>query len=66
MTEFYLSTNVNDEPVYCARINGMSIYDPYMSECGRFTVEPSYYGLTDLDVKALTYLNKINNYNTEV
>ncbi len=66
MTEFYLSTNANDEPVYCASIKGMSVYNPYMSECGRFAVKPSYYGLTDADVKALAYLNKINNYNTEV
>jgi hypothetical protein len=66
MTEFYLSTNANDEPVYCASIKGMSVYNPHMSECGRFAVKPSYYGLTDADVKALAYLNKINNYNTEV
>jgi len=66
MTQFYLSTNCNNEPVYCVSVNGVSVYNPNMSECGRFAVEPSYYGLTDLDVQALAYLNKINNYNTEV
>jgi hypothetical protein len=66
MTDFFLSTNANDEPVYCASVDGMGIYNPYMSECGRFSVEPIYYGLSDLDVQALTYLNEINNFNTEM
>ena len=31
------------------RHDGMEIYDPFLSECGRFSVSPSYYGLTEFD-----------------
>lgn len=26
--------------------DGFEIYDPYLSDCGRFKVDPSHYGLT--------------------
>lgn len=62
----YIGKNCNDESVYCASINGMDIYNPYMSECGRFKVEPSYYGLTEIDAKKLVHINLINGFNTGV
>jgi len=37
--------------------NGFEIIDPYLSECGRFRVDPSHYGL---DAKAAAYLAKLN------
>jgi hypothetical protein len=66
MTNFYIGKNALDEDVYCASVNGMAIYNPYKSECGRFKVEPSYYDLSDIDVKVLAYLNEVNGFNTEV
>ena len=65
--EFYIGTNCNDEPVYCASINGMGIYNPHMSECGRFKVNPlEHYGMSEADVNALEVLNKVNGFNTDV
>lgn len=28
-----------------AEVDGMSISDPFLSECGRFSVTPDYYGI---------------------
>jgi hypothetical protein len=66
MSEFFIATNANGEPVYCISSNGFVVYNPLVSECGRFAVEPSYYGLTAQQVKSLAHLNAINNYNTEL
>jgi len=65
--DFYLGTNCNDDPVWCASINGMGIYNPQMSECGRFKVDPiEYYGMSIADVENLKALNQLNGFNTEV
>jgi len=65
MTNFYIGKNALDEDVYCASVNGMAIYNPYMSECGRFAVDADYYGMSEADIKALAYLNEVNGFNTE-
>jgi hypothetical protein len=44
----------------------MAIYNPHMSECGRFAVDADYYGMSEADVKALALLNEVNGFNTEV
>jgi hypothetical protein len=64
--DIYIGKNASDEDVYCASVGGMAVYNPYMSECGRFAVEPSYYGLTDEQAETLTQMNIINGFNTEV
>jgi len=65
MTNFYIGKNALDEDVYCASVNGMAIYNPYKSECGRFAVDADYYGMSEADIKALAYLNEVNGFNTE-
>ena len=63
---FVLTTNTNDEPVYGVEVNGMTIYNPHMSECGRFAVDPlQVYGLDAQTVEALATLNAQHNYSTE-
>jgi len=64
---FVLSTNTNDEPVYAVEVNGMTIYNPRMSECGRFDVDPlKAYGLDEQTVQALAALNAEHGYSTDV
>jgi hypothetical protein len=64
--DFTLTKNVNDEPVYAVELDGMTIYNPRMSECGRFAVDPlKHYGLDDQTVQALAMLNAHFNYSTE-
>jgi hypothetical protein len=59
--------NMNGDPVFAYEINDMIIYDPTMSECGRFSVNPlECYGLTEEQVKALIDLNNANGYEWEV
>jgi hypothetical protein len=63
---FVLTKNCNDEPVYGIEINGMTIYNPHISECGRFPVDPlKVYGLDKKTVEALAKINMANNYCTE-
>ena len=53
-----LTTNCNDNPVYAFNINGTLIYNPMMSECGRFAVNPlEHYGLKNTDVELLHHVN---------
>jgi len=66
MTDFILTTNVDGNPVYAVELDGMTIYNPRMSECGRFTVDPlQAYGLDGKTVDALALLNAHFNYSTE-
>jgi hypothetical protein len=63
---FILTTNINDNPVYAVEVNGMTIYNPNYSECGRFAVDPlQVYGLNAQTVNALAALNAQFNYSTE-
>lgn len=47
-------------PAFGFEINGMFIYDPTVSDCGRFQVDPTEaYGLSAQDAKQLSMLNKL-------
>ena len=48
-----------DTPVFCFSYAGMEIYDISLSECGRFEVEPSNYGLSEQDAEHLRYLGAL-------
>ena len=64
---FVLSRNNNDEPVYAIEHNGIEVYNPNYSECGRFAVNAlEHYGLDQKTVDALALLNAHFNYSTEV
>ena len=61
-----LTKNYNDDPVFAYETNDMVIYDPTVSECGRFSVDPlEYYGLSSEQVKTLIDLNNANGYEWE-
>lgn len=65
--DFVLTTNIDGDPVYAVEVNGMTIYNPHFSECGRFSVDPlQNYGLDEKAVNALAMLNAYFNYSTEV
>ena len=65
--EITLTKNSNDELVYAFIIRGMTIFNPMMSECGRFKVNPSeVYGLNQKQVKALHDLNKAFGYDDTI
>jgi hypothetical protein len=53
-----LTTDVTGAPVWAYVINDMEITDAYTSECGRFDVDPSYYGLTQVMAEKLKEANK--------
>jgi hypothetical protein len=60
------TTNFNDQPVFAYAIKGMNIYDPTVSECARFSVDPvEYYGLTREQVQRLIDLNNSHGYEWE-
>jgi hypothetical protein len=66
MKNFVLTTNIDGNPVYAIELDGMTIYNPFMSECGRFNVDPlQAYGLDNKTVEALTFLNAHFNYSME-
>lgn len=49
----------DDRPVFGFHFNGMFIYDPKLSECGRFSVDPvECYGLTPERQSHLEQLNE--------
>ena len=53
-----LTKNCNDNDVYAFNIDGTLIYNPMMSECGRFAVNPwMHYGLAKADVEFLHHVN---------
>jgi hypothetical protein len=59
-----LATNCNDELVYAFNIKDTLIYNPTMSECGRFAVNPwKHYGLKKSDVKFLHHVNVVYGFN---
>lgn len=49
--------HLTDDGAYAIEFNDMSITDPYTSECGRFDVDPSYYGLTEQQAQTLKEAN---------
>jgi hypothetical protein len=58
MSKFYKSINDNSELVYVFEHKDIEVSDPFRSECSRFTVEPSYYGLTINQAHELVELNR--------
>ena len=67
MYEITTTTNCNDEPVYAYQIDGVAIYNPTMSECGRFKVDPlKEYGLTVAQVQALHDLNVAHGFDDSI
>jgi len=53
-----LTVNCDDEPVYAYETGDFTVYDPYTSECGRFTVDPmEVYGITPMQAEGLHALN---------
>jgi hypothetical protein len=53
-----LTKNCNDDNVYAFNINDTLIYNPMMSECGRFAVNPlKHYGLENSELFFLHYVN---------
>ena len=64
--KFLQSTNCNDEPVLAVLAHGFEVYNLRASECGRFVVEPSYYGYTDADADKLAAANADAGYEARV
>jgi hypothetical protein len=65
--EIVLTKNTLDNPVYAYMVNGVALYNPDYSECGRFKVDAfKEYGLLPLQVSALHNLNNAFNFNNEV
>ena len=50
-------SDVDDRWLFALSINGMSISNPRISECGRFDVNPSVYGLTEQQADMLDTVN---------
>jgi hypothetical protein len=63
---FLTSTNANDEPVLAVLAHGYEIHNLRASECGRFAVEPSYYGYTNADADELAAANLAAGYQADV
>lgn len=57
-----LTRNVNDQPVYAYELADWTIYNPRVSVCGRFLVDPSEYGLTETQADDLAALNAKHGY----
>lgn len=57
-----LTRNVSDQPVYGYQLAEWTIYNPRVSVCGRFLVDPSEYGLTEKQADALAALNASHGY----
>lgn len=64
--KFLQSTNANDKPVLAVLAHGYEIHNLRASECGRFAVEPSYYGYTNADADALAAANLDAGYQADV
>jgi len=63
MENFTLGENFNGEPVYCIAVDGYLIFNPYVSECGRFTVDPmETYGIEPIEAAKLRDLNRFHGY----
>lgn len=60
--EYIKTVNHNDEPVFAIQCKGFVIYDPFSSECGRFLVNPEYYGLSNEQAHNLIALNDSHGY----
>lgn len=65
MKVFISTQDVNGELKFALLVNGTEIIDPYLSECGRFDVDPvAYYGIDAATAQALTDLNNDSDTDT--
>jgi hypothetical protein len=65
--EIVLTNNANDQPVYAYMVDGVALYNPEYSQCGRYKVDAfKEYGLFERHVEALHKLNVAFNFNDEV
>ena len=65
--EVVLTTNANGNPVYAYMVDGVALYNPEYSQCGRYKVDAfKEYGLFERQVGALHKLNVAFNFNDEV
>jgi len=65
--EIVLTTNANDQPVYAYMVDGVALYNPEYSQCGRYKVDAfKEYGLFERQVEALHKLNVAFDFNDEV
>lgn len=62
MTLIKIQRPDTDSPVWAVEVNDNVVFNPYMSECGRFDVEPTYYGLTDKQAQELVATNERDGY----
>jgi hypothetical protein len=63
--KFYKTTDLENRECYGFTFNSMCITDPYTSDCGRFDVESSYYGLTETDALILHSINTLTPEETQ-
>lgn len=61
MVEFYKEVDVEGLIQWGFDFKGIFITNPYISECGRFEVKPSYYGLNEEDLRELDMLQRMLN-----
>jgi hypothetical protein len=59
MTEPVETTDAEGRAAFAYLIKDMEITNPTLSECGRFTVEPEYYRLTEDQAARLDLLNRV-------
>lgn len=60
MMQLIQTLDFEDNPCYAVVINDTEITNPFLSECGRFDVNPStYYGLSTDIVEQLKQVNNL-------
>lgn len=59
---FALSTRLddagNDVPCLVFVFADQEIYNPRLSECGRFSISPAYYGIAENEARYMEVMNK--------
>jgi hypothetical protein len=53
----HLSNTAMGDPIIAMTVNDESIFNPYLSSCGRFDAKPSDYGITEKQANALFKTN---------
>ena len=54
----HLSMIASGDPILAITVNDESIFNPYLSSCGRFEALPSDYGITEKQALALCKVNE--------
>jgi len=63
--KIYKTKDVDGKDCFGFTFKDVTIIDPTMSECGRFDVESSYYGLTETDALILHSINTLTPEETQ-